>query len=266
MVRTAKEPAKKTTVSKAQAKEPQEAQEAEIAPRTDEIAAPKAEEEINDFASRADRCPLYPGDVSRLVVAPRRIDAAALVYDEGASSWDGGHSRDCESHIAVTTAGIVMDNAGQRSCAEHVAQLREAIYRGVLIERRHVERRLRRISRDRRAGKVRKALAHVYGARSGAELVQFCPEGARGTEAHAEACCCGSAQRSRCCAQQRSHGSNIIAALQWVPAGSGPQPLAAMAHVDSFGSTAKCSTTASSHNPLRRLGPQVHTRPSHLPG
>ena len=127
MVRTAKAPAKKTTVSKAQAKEPQEAQEAEIAPRTDEIAAPKAEaEEINDFASRADRCPVYPGDVSRLVVAPRRIDAAALVYDEGASSWDGGHSRDCESHIAVTTAGIVMDNAGQRSIAEHVAQLREA--------------------------------------------------------------------------------------------------------------------------------------------
>ena len=72
MVRTAKEPAKKTTVSKAQAKEPQEA---EIAPRTDEIAAPKAEaEEINDFASRADRCPVYPGDLSRLVVAPRRIE------------------------------------------------------------------------------------------------------------------------------------------------------------------------------------------------
>ena len=126
MVRTAKEPAKKNTVSKAQAKEPQEAQKAEIAPRTDEIAVPKAEEEINDFATRADRCPVYPGDVSRLVVAPRRIDAAALVYDEGASSWDGGHSRDCESHIAVTTAGIVMDNAGQRSIAEHVAQLREA--------------------------------------------------------------------------------------------------------------------------------------------
>ena len=124
MVRTAKQPAKKSTVAKAQAKEPQEA---EIAPRTDEIAAPKAEaEEINDFASRADRCPVYPGDVSRLFVAPRRIDAAALVYDEGASSWDGGHSRDCESHIAVTTAGIVMDNAGQRSIAEHVAQLREA--------------------------------------------------------------------------------------------------------------------------------------------
>ena len=122
MVRTAKAPAKKTTVSKAQAKEPQEAQEAEIAPRTDEIAA----EEINDFASRADRCQIYPGDVSRLVVAPRRIDAAALVFDEGASSWDGGHSRECESHVALSLAGIVMDNAGQRSIAEHVAQLREA--------------------------------------------------------------------------------------------------------------------------------------------
>ena len=123
MVRTAKQPAKKTTVSKAQAKEPQEA---EIAPRTDEIAAPKAEEEINDFAPRADRCPVYPGDVSRLVVTPRRIDAAALVYDEGASSWDGGWSRECESHVAVSLAGIVMDNAGQSSIAEHVAQLREA--------------------------------------------------------------------------------------------------------------------------------------------
>lgn len=126
MVRTAKEPAKKNTVSKAQAKEPQEAQKAEIAPRTDEIAVPKAEEEINDFATRADRCPVYPGDVSRLVVAPRRIDAAALVFDEGASSWDGGHSRECESHVALSLAGIVMDNAGQRSIAEHVAQLREA--------------------------------------------------------------------------------------------------------------------------------------------
>ena len=122
MVRTSKEPAKKSTVAKAQAKEPREA---EIAPRTDEIAAPEAEE-INDFASRADRCPVYPGDVSRLVVAPRRIDAAALVYDEGASSWYGGWSRECESHVAVSLAGIVMDNAGQRSIAEHVAQLREA--------------------------------------------------------------------------------------------------------------------------------------------
>ena len=104
MVRTAKAPAKKTTVSKAQAKEPQEAQRPRL--RRGRMRLRRQRRRRRKLTTSHARGPLPSLSrrrVAPVVAPPPRIDAAALVYDEGASSWDGGHSRDCESHIAVST-------------------------------------------------------------------------------------------------------------------------------------------------------------------